>query len=358
MKVEILSHWEQLKGYFPSDLETSARVFGAFRRARGIPDAMTLLRLMMVYCATPLSFRQTVAWAKAQEIADISDVSLIERMERCEAWLLHLLQQMLPGSEKAMGRRVCLVDGTTVRASSGEYWRLQVVYNGQSQQLERLAMSDSRTAETLEAAVTVPSPDALYVADRGYARPGGVEALLEAHAHVLCRIKGREYLKHAKANQTVTVAVPKGRVFIIPIPEAKRAGVQKRLRARAVRKGQKLQPETIESNQYWFLFCSDETISVDQAVEIYRWRWQVELLFKRLKSLQDLDEMSVRSPVLCRVYLLCHALLALVAQRIHSHLAGSFSPEAIQAGLSLACLAIPLPLDTASTSPLAVPGSA
>jgi hypothetical protein len=39
-------------------------------------------------------------------------------------------------------------------------------------------------------------------------------------------------------------------------------------------------------------------------------------LFKRLKSLQKPDEMKVKSLTLIRVYLLCHALLGILVQRL------------------------------------------
>lgn len=43
---------------------------------------------------------------------------------------------------------------------------------------------------------------------------------------------------------------------------------------------------------------------IDQVLALYRLRWQVELLFKRLKSLLDLDQLRAKDPVLAQVYLL------------------------------------------------------
>lgn len=97
------------------------------------------------------------------------------------------------------------------------------------------------------------------------------------------------------------------------------------MKRRANRSQRSIKNRTLEANRYLCLFCSDESLSAEEAIALYRWRWQIELLFKRLKSLQKLDEMTVKSPTLIRVYLLCHALLAVLAQRLQQALL--FSPD-------------------------------
>jgi Transposase DDE domain len=345
MKAEVLSHWEQLLAYLPSDLEASAKEQGAFLRKRGVPNATTLLRLLLVYSGTALSFRQTVAWAEAQEIATLTDVSLIERMERSEKWLLHLIQQMLPEKAPILSNKpeqICLVDATTVVAPNQDEWRLHLAYDASKESIQQLFLSDNHVAESFKTLGDRVNQNYLYIGDRAYGTQGGLSVLLEQHAQVICRVKGRPYFAHAKANETVTLVVPNGRVFIVPIPEDKQTQVEKRLNRKASKRQSKLRADTIESNLYWFLFCSDEQLSAAEVVGLYRWRWQIELLFKRLKSLQGLDDMLVKSPILCRVYLLCHGLIALMSEKIYQTLQASFPPESIRAAVSLASLAIPI----------------
>lgn len=349
---ELLENWQQVLQFFPGDLEQSAKQCGAFQRARGVPDAQTLLRLLMVYCTTPLSFRQTVAWAKGLGLAQLSDVSLIERMERCEGWLRHLLAQCFEASlPKTRGERsVHLVDATTVVSPDGQVWRLHVVYEAQRQEIQQLILGDAQVGEHFRN--FKGQSNVLYLADRGYHHAKGIDGLLEEHAQVLCRLKSRGYLRYADPQRIVEIPVPRGRVIIAPLPAEKQAQVAKRLERQASRRQRKLGPKASEASAFLFLFCSDPSLCAGEAVALYRWRWQVELLFKRLKSLQGIDEMTLKSPPLIRVYLLCHALVALLAQRIRQTLEASFPPEAVEAAVSLAALAIPLPLSPAGMAHL------
>src|SRR5256885_15782210 len=61
------------------NLERSAAEFGAIRRVREIASASQLLRLMMAYGFCGMSLRRTAAWAAEAGVANISDVSLLDR---------------------------------------------------------------------------------------------------------------------------------------------------------------------------------------------------------------------------------------------------------------------------------------
>jgi hypothetical protein len=53
-------------------IEASARATKAFQRARGVPGAVVLLRLVLAYCLRQGGLRSTAAWASAVGLADIS----------------------------------------------------------------------------------------------------------------------------------------------------------------------------------------------------------------------------------------------------------------------------------------------
>jgi len=339
----VLSNWSDLLELLPADLEASAKEHKAFLRARGVPSASALLQLFLVYSTTSLSFRQTVAWAEASQTARLTDVSLIERMERSESWLLHLVGQMLEQARPVVSsacRPVHLVDATTVRTPKGGLWRVHIVYNAQTGCFEQIRIEDEHIAETFSNFDA--EPGVLYVGDRGYNKQGGIEAMLKEHAQILCRVRGSKYLQHANPNAIVEHSVPTGRIIIAPIPQEKQLKVEKKLKRRAVKRQTKLQAKTLEINRYVFLFCSDPTLTSEEILALYRWRWQVELLFKRLKSLQGLDEITVNSPPLCRAVLLCHTLVYLIAQKLSQKMTALFPPESLEAAVSLAALAIPL----------------
>src|SRR6185437_1447406 len=58
---------------------------------------------------------------------------------------------------------------------------------------------------------------------------------------------------------------------------------------------------------HWLLLVTSlpaDQLTLDEAFVLYRWRWQVELLFKRWKSLGHVDAWRTRRPerILCEVY--------------------------------------------------------
>src|ERR1700758_1707034 len=69
-----------------AQLEVSARETRAFVRRREIPDAVTLLRLMLAYCLGERGLRSTAAWAASVGLADVSNVALLYRLRQGGNW--------------------------------------------------------------------------------------------------------------------------------------------------------------------------------------------------------------------------------------------------------------------------------
>ena len=83
--------WEVLQQFLPTDLETSARAHGAFRRARGeIKSAEVLLRLILLHVAGGLSLEQAVVRARENHLVNISAVGLFKRLRSSGPWLVWL----------------------------------------------------------------------------------------------------------------------------------------------------------------------------------------------------------------------------------------------------------------------------
>ena len=102
---------------------------------------------------------------------------------------------------------------------------------------------------------------------------------------------------------------------------------RKKILKEAARKGKSPQPKTLELAGYILVLTStaDDDLSAEEVLEIYRFRWQIELVFKRLKSLLHLDELPAKDPQLARTFLLSKLLAApLLEELTHAYL--SFSP--------------------------------
>ena len=57
-----------------------------------------------------------------------------------------------------------------------------------------------------------------------------------------------------------------------------------------------------------------ETVTAVAVGALYRLRWQIELFFKRLKSLAHLDRLPAKAPDLARTWLYANLIVALVAE--------------------------------------------
>jgi len=62
----------------------------------------------------------------------------------------------------------------------------------------------------------------------------------------------------------------------------------RRLERKASKKQTKTKPETLEYAKYVIVFTTQPTAAAGQILEWYRLRWQIELVFKRLKTLAQL----------------------------------------------------------------------
>src|SRR5437879_13809120 len=102
IRPEILDHWPEVSTRLPAvfDLEATARLRGAFARAREIKNAETLLRLALAYGGLGMSLRETCAWAEAGGIASLSDPWLLERLCKAAPWLGAIVAALMADQKK------------------------------------------------------------------------------------------------------------------------------------------------------------------------------------------------------------------------------------------------------------------
>jgi hypothetical protein len=62
--VEELDDWETLRSFLSAGWEQKAREHGALKRARGIPDAAALLRVLLIHVANGCSLAETSVRAR------------------------------------------------------------------------------------------------------------------------------------------------------------------------------------------------------------------------------------------------------------------------------------------------------
>lgn len=75
-------------------------------------------------------------------------------------------------------------------------------------------------------------------------------------------------------------------------------------------------PETLEFARYVLLFTTRSFGSAAEILESYRMRWQIELVFKRLKSLAQLGHLPKHDDRSSRAWLYGKMLVVLLAQKL------------------------------------------
>jgi hypothetical protein len=181
-------------------IEASARQTRAFRRPRAVKCPSDLLRLVLAYCLGGMGLRSTSAWAASIQLADLSNVALLKRLRNCEAWLEHLVGQLLGGEAAPQGRRIRLVDGATVpkagRTSkqNNGLWRIHCAFDLPAERFSFFALTDEKGGEQLDR-VPVAEGD-LLIADRGFMHPDRLAHVCEQGADIVVRAgwKGARWL--------------------------------------------------------------------------------------------------------------------------------------------------------------------
>lgn len=342
-------HWPYMLTFLPpkDELDRSAREMGALLRKRGVASGEALLRLALAYGFCGLSLRQTAAWAQVAGVADVSDVALLKRLRASAEWLGHLLCLKLAENAPPPPRstlRIRLFDATSISCpgSMGTDWRIHLGFDLSRLSIDHVELTNEKGGESLKRFTLRPGEVA--VGDRGYAHRKGLHGVRQDGADFIIRLNWQNIplmtpgggafdlltflrkLPDAEPGECAVIVAPSERDNLPELParlvairkseaaaEVSRAKV---LRERS-RKGRRTaDPRTLETAGYVFVLTSlpTETLSALDTLETYRFRWQVELAFKRLKSLLYLDELPARDPPLARAFIFAKLLAALLLE--------------------------------------------
>lgn len=327
------------------DLDTTARRCGALRRARKLRTASALLRLALLHGPAGLSLRSAAqAACEAGLTASLSDKAVLGRLCRMGDWLEHILERLLADVGGQLGGSLALVDGTVVFSSGPGKpgWRVHALYEPALGRFTDFRVTTDRVREA--AGLTRLVAGRIMVFDRGYARVRNIADVLAAGSDLVTRIGWRSLSLCDADGQTRLdlmgllpeddvaldrpvrlggVAAPL-RLVIARLPPGPRAAAEKRARRRSGKKGQRMDPRSAAAAGYLMLVTSlpAERCPAEEVLALYHSRWQVELGFKRLKSLGGAGDLRASDPALARTWLLAHLIGAVLTEEFASRIAG------------------------------------
>ncbi|HUI97117.1 MAG TPA: transposase, partial [Xanthobacteraceae bacterium] len=113
-----------------------------------------------------------------------------------------------------------------------------------------------------------------------------------------------------------------------------------RLRKDAKKRGKQPDPRSLEAANYILLLTSlpADTFPTADILALYRFRWQIELVFKRFKSLAGLDQLPAKKPELARTWIYARLIVAIIAEQIAGQVPDSSpsEPQRIRKSIALA----------------------
>jgi hypothetical protein len=281
----------------------------------------------MAYAVSDLSLKDVAAWARALEIAFISGPGLHYRLKTAQLWFERLLVDVLQQGVESepVGLPVKIVDASVITGpgSTGTDWRAHVSLDPDTGRIAFCDLTDAKGGESFSRFHFKKGE--IVLGDRGYARARGIYSVVSSGAHVLVRVSpcsmricddsGRTMSLMSYA-QNVREGETKEWKVRIPVPpdDAVRWHVSK---AKAWVCGRIIGFLNKKREVIWlFTDLASERLSAERAKKLLRVRWQIELLFKRLKSQLDLKDLPTRKGPTARSWLLLKFLAAAVAQQM------------------------------------------
>ena len=346
--------WRVLRSLLPLGWRELGRSSGALKGLRRDKSAEVSLRVLLLHLGCGHSLRETSVRARASGLARLSDVAVLKRLRKSSEWLRGLCALLLRERGGAGGGlEVRAFDATTVRepGPTGSVWRVHYSLCLPSLRCDFFEVTPARGTGNGERFTRFPVGAGDHIlADRGYATASGLRHVSAAGGWVTVRVNTGALALHGPdgarfdllaavsglrragtvGSWPVAVGGPPGvpgRVCAVrkSVEAARRA--RKRARREARRQGSKVKPETLAYANHVIVFTTfpEEAFDAREVLECYRLRWQVELVFKRLKSLARLGHLPKRDPESARAWLYGKLLLALLAEKA-VHYARALSP--------------------------------
>lgn len=305
-------NWEQVRRFLPFDLDGLALQTGAMRRRRGVADGATLLRLLLM-CGLPgASFERVAGWALESGLARMNGSAVFFRLRDSEEFLSSVFASLL-GYAACRGQnpgedRLIAVDATTLcgPGATGVDFRLHVVYDLETALPRSVELTTAKGGEAFSRHLLPPG--SLVLGDRGYAHAKGILWALRGGASVLVRfefsfLRLLDLRDQPISSLSAARLVPDSGSFEMPV---RLPGWEEPLRAIGTRNPQ--------GEVVWLLTdLSQSKLAAASARETYSRRWQIELFFKRLKSLLDIDELPTRDGPTARPWVWAKLILAALA---------------------------------------------
>jgi hypothetical protein len=350
--------WPLLASLFPRGWRRLASETKALKGLRQDKSEENLLRTLLLHLACGYSLRETVVRARAAKLANLSDVALLKRLRKSKEWLQALCCRLFEEAATHQPRvevPLRLVDSTLVKepGQTGSLWKIHFSLRWPTLKCDYFKLTPTKGAGTGETLAQFPVRKQEHLlADRGYSNYSGIHHVVAHGANVTVRLnpqgirlldrRGQRFdlqrrlrslsKSHEIGSWKISISgssqetpIP-GRLCVLRKSKLAAARSMAKLRRRASKNSTQAQSEALFYTRYVMVFTTaPEQYSPWQILEMYRLRWQVEIVFKRFKQLADLGHVPKHDDDSAQAWLYGKLFVALMTERLIQR-AESFSP--------------------------------
>jgi len=335
---------EEIKKILPDEWESKARELGAMVRSRVIKCATNLLVLILLYVTSGKSIGGTSSILKSSEKIKMNKNAVYERLLKSESWVKWLSRNISVNAgliserpEWLQYKRVLAVD--TMKEESVDLertgWNLRYTMDIFSLEATEIKLTDEQTGEKLSNFEEIGWND-IIVGDRMYGTLKSIEYAESKGADYVFRLKTDAFNLYDESGKLVDMKKKIRRMRESAYKQFhlyyKSHGELKPLHICIYRKNETEIKESArdasENAKFYgnyIIVATSLNESPAKIFELYRLRWQIELLFKRLKSIFNLDELKAKKAEAVRVWFYCKLLLAAICESLDN--IGRFSPD-------------------------------
>ena len=307
----------------PEGYEEACYETGAITRKRGVKSPGELMLLVMIHLISGCSLMEISEIARLGRFGEMSDVAFMKRFKNCNEWFKWIIDHMETKGlieydvpEKLKEYRIVAVDASDVKEKgrSQRIFRLHFSLDLSRMQAYKYNITTNSVGEKLENFDFEPKD--LVIADRAYGTIKGIEYCNQRQVKYVIRLRNNALKVYDEDDKEINVLErlqgSLGEIFgyvhtksgeKLPVricycrktPEAQQQ-TEKKLKRRASKKQQPVSSETFKFNEYIAVITSlPSDVTDSEVLELYRHRWQVELFFKRLKSIMDYGELPKKT---------------------------------------------------------------
>jgi hypothetical protein len=361
--------WELLVSMLPQGWRELALQTGATKGLRKVKGEADCLRTLLLHLACGYSLRETAVRSREAGLADLSDVALLKRLRKSRDWLHGLCRQLLAERGPAVNQglthqRLRLVDATAIQepGPTGSTWRIHYSLSWPQFSCDHFELTATQGRNVAESLTRFPVHRGDHlVADRAYFKYQGMRHVQERGGMITVRLRSngarlldanqkpfglKRHLQRIKkagevacwpvsvaggetdrvSRQPSSAPVP-GRLCVLRKTKVATARAQAKAQRKASKNGHKIKEQTLFYAGYVVIFTTADAKRYDarQILEIYRLRWQIELVFKRFKQLAQMGHLPKEDEESSKAWLYGKLLVALLTERLVQK-AESFSP--------------------------------